>query len=96
MIGLATKAGKTVAGEFSVEKAIQTGKAAVVVVSTEASDNTKKMFTNKCEYYSVPMYVYGTKEDLGSATGNGVRTSIAVIDEGFSKSIIKMLDNTIN
>ena len=35
MIGLATKAGKTVSGEFSVEKAIQGNKAHAVIVSVE-------------------------------------------------------------
>ena len=44
LIGLATKAGKAVSGEFSTEKAVKTGKARLVVVSEEASDNTKKMF----------------------------------------------------
>ena len=33
MIGLATKAGKTVSGEFSTEKAVKTGKAWLVIVS---------------------------------------------------------------
>lgn len=96
MIGLATKAGKTVAGEFSVEKAVQTGKASMVIVANEASENTVKKFKNKCEFYKIPFYVYGSKDELGKSTGNGTRTSIAVIDEGFSKSIIKMLDSTIN
>ena len=50
MIGLATKAGKTVSGEFSTEKAVKTGKAWLVIVSEEASDNTRKMFTNMCTY----------------------------------------------
>ena len=31
MIGLATRAGKTVAGEFSVEKAVKDNKAKVVI-----------------------------------------------------------------
>ena len=95
MIGLATKAGKTVSGEFSVEKAIQGNKAHAVIVSVEASDNTKKMFKNKCEYYKIPLFYYGTTQDLVKATGNKTRMSLAVVDEGFSKSIIKMLDNQV-
>ena len=54
MIGLAQKAGKTASGEFSTEKAVKTGCAALVIVSTESSDNTKKKFRNMCEYYKVP------------------------------------------
>ncbi len=92
MVGLATRAGKSVAGEFSVEKAVKDGKAKLVIVSNEASDNTKKLFSNKCSYYQVPFFIYGSKEELGSATGNGARASIAVLDAGFSKSIAKMLE----
>lgn len=91
MVGLATRAGKTVAGEFSVEKAVKEQKAKLVIVSEEASDNTKKMFTDKCTYYKIPIYIYGAREELGNATGNKDRVSIAVLDSGFSKSIISML-----
>ena len=35
MIGLATRAGKTVAGEFSVEKAVKDNKAKVVIVTIQ-------------------------------------------------------------
>lgn len=91
MIGLATRAGKTVAGEFSVEKAIKEKKARLVIISTESSDNTKKLFLNKCKFYEIPVFVYGTKEELGMATGNGSRASIAILDFGFGKSIMNML-----
>ncbi len=93
MMGLATKAGKTVSGEFSVEKAIRENKAKLVVVSREASENTKKLFLNKCAYYKIPVYIYGTKKELGCCTGKAERASVAILEEGFSKSIINMLDN---
>ena len=72
MIGLATRAGKTVSGEFSVEKAVKTKKAFLVLVSEEASDNTKKLFQNKCKHYQIPVYIYGSREELGSSTGRCV------------------------
>lgn len=93
MVGLATRAGKTVAGEFSVEKAIKQRKAQLVLVSTEASENTKKLFANKCKYYEVPCFTYGTREELGSATGNKDRVSIAILDSQFSKSIVQLLNS---
>lgn len=46
LIGLATKAGKIGSGEFMTEKSVKSGKASLVIVSEEASDNTKKMFAN--------------------------------------------------
>ena len=85
------KAGKVVSGEFSTEKAVKTGKAFLVIVSEAASDNTKKMFRNMCSYYEVPMYVYGTKEDLGHSMGKEFRASLAVTEEVFAKSIEKRL-----
>ena len=93
MISLATKAGKTVSGEFSVEKAVKERKAVLVIVSSEASDNTKKMFKNMCDYYKVPLYFYGTKEALGHFIGQEFRASIAVTDAGLAGGIIKHLEN---
>lgn len=91
LIGLATKAGKTVSGEFSTEKAVKDGTACMVVVSAEASANTKKKFQNMCMYYEVPIYFYGTKEELGAAMGKVFRASLAVTDQGLSNAIRKQL-----
>lgn len=92
LIGLATKAGKTVAGEFSTEKSVKTGHAFLVLVSEEASENTKKKFRNMCEYYHVPIYFYGMKDELGKAMGKEMRASLAVQDVGFAKAIEKILN----
>ena len=92
LIGLATKAGKTVSGEFSTEKAVKTGKAWLVIVSAEAAENTKKQFANMCAYYKVPIYFFGGKEELGHAMGKEFRASLAVLDEGLSKAMVKQLN----
>ena len=54
LIGLATKAGKTVSGEFSTEKSVKTGKGYLVLVAADASENTQKKFRNMCGFYEVP------------------------------------------
>ena len=92
MLGLATKAGKITSGEFSVEKAVKSYKAHLVIVASDASDNTKKMFTNMCTFYEVPIYFYSDKEALGNAIGKLTRASVAVLDEGFAKSLVKKLN----
>lgn len=91
MIGLAQKAGKVVSGEFATEKAVKTGTAMLVIVAEDSSDNTKKMFSNMCEYYEVPVYFYSNKEALGHAIGKQFRASLAVLDEGFKNTIEKHL-----
>ncbi len=91
MLGLCQKAGKLVSGEFSVENAIKAGKACLVLVSSDASENTKKKFRDKCDYYGVPFAEFGEKERLGSAIGKEVRTSVAITDSGFAKSLQEKL-----
>ena len=49
LIGLATKAGKTASGEFLTEREVKSGKAALVIVAGDASENTKKKFRNMCD-----------------------------------------------
>ena len=91
LLGLAAKAGKVKSGEFSVEKAVKSGNAFLVMVSEDSSDNTKKLFRNMCTYYKVPYYEFGSKEELGHALGKEMRASLAIQDEGFSKAIMKLL-----
>ncbi len=55
MISLATKAGKTKSGEFMTEKEVKEGRAHLVIVADDASDNTKRNFRTcvifiKCQY----------------------------------------------
>lgn len=93
MIGLAAKSGKVVSGEFSTEKAVKTGKAYMVLVSEEASANTTKMFTNMTNFYEVPMYIFGTKEELGRCIGKEFRASLAITDENLANAVKKKLQD---
>ncbi len=87
MLGMAAKAGKLVSGEFSTEKSIQKGKAKLVLLAADASENTKKKFQDKCHYYHIKIYVYADKESLGHTIGKGSRASVAVQDACFAETI---------
>ncbi|MDD3368406.1 MAG: ribosomal L7Ae/L30e/S12e/Gadd45 family protein [Lachnospiraceae bacterium] len=95
LLGLAAKAGKIVSGEFAVENAIKSGKAALVIVGSDASDNTKKLFQDKCKFYKISFMEYGEKDQLGHAIGKDVRSSIAVMDFGFAKAIHKKVEASV-
>ena len=92
LIGLATKAGKTVSGEFCTEKEVKSGKASLVIVADDASDNTKKKFRNMCDFYHVPICFYRDKDTLGHAMGKQFRASLAILDQGFAKGIKESMD----
>ena len=91
MIGLATKAGKIASGEFAVESAVRKGKACLVIIASDASDNTKKKIMNMTQYYEVPIHMIGTKEELGHYIGKEYRSMLAVLDAGFASSFEKQI-----
>ena len=93
LLGLAARGRNLVSGEFSTEKAVKEGKAQLVIVSKDASDNTKKLFTDKCNYRDIPIYYYSEKEMLGKAIGKSMRTSVAVTDPGMAATIAKHLED---
>ena len=91
LLGLCMRAGKLKSGEFATLEAIRKKTAEMVIISEDASDNTTKQFNDKCSYYNVPIFVFGTKEELGHAIGKDVRTSLAITDKGFAQSLRKNL-----
>lgn len=91
LIGIATKSNNIASGEFQTEKAVKEHKAALVIVAEDASDNTKKMFRNMCTYHKVPIYICGTKIELGHCMGKEFRASLAVVDNGLADAIEKQL-----
>lgn len=95
MLSIAAKSGSVVSGEFSTEKAVKSGKAGIVIVAGDSSDNTKKMFANMTDFYKVPMYVYSDKETLGHCIGKQFRASLAVVNEGLARSVEEKIKQTI-
>lgn len=91
-IGLAMKAGAVVSGEFKTEKAVKEGKAKLVIVAGDASENTKKKFRNMCEYRQIPIVFMSNKMDLGSAIGKEFRASMAVTNHGLAEMVRKNLN----
>ena len=48
LLGLCTRSRNLVSGEFAAEGAVKDGSACLVIVATDASANTKKLFKDKC------------------------------------------------
>lgn len=93
LIGLAVRAGRCASGEMMTENSVKSGRARLVIVAEDASDNTKKKFRDMCKFYRVPIYIYGDKDTLGHAMGKEFRASLAILDEGFADGIQKELKN---
>ena len=91
-LGLAAKAGQLASGESSCERAIRSGIAYLVIVADDASQNTKKKFTDMCSYRGIDIKFFGQKECIGRYTGKEIRSVVAVLDQGFTKRLIEMVE----
>ena len=87
MLSLAQRAGKIASGEFMTESSVKEGKSFLVIIAGDASDNTKKKFTDMCNYHHVPLLIYADRDTLGHAIGKEFRASLSVNDEGLAEEI---------
>lgn len=94
LLSLASRAGKTASGGDSVEKALQSGECELIIITNEASDNTKKKFINKCHYYETEVIMCGTVDELSKAIGRHARVVVAINDAGFAKLLRECLNNS--
>ncbi|MEE0954617.1 MAG: ribosomal L7Ae/L30e/S12e/Gadd45 family protein [Eubacterium sp.] len=92
MIGIARKAGKVAAGEFSAEKALKEGAAALVILSEDASENTQKKFRDKASYRHIPVYTFLPKEELGRCVGLGERSVLAITDRALAEAVRGLIE----
>jgi ribosomal protein L7Ae-like RNA K-turn-binding protein len=95
LLSLSQRAGKLVSGEFSCERALQKEEAFLVIVSEDASDNTKKKFVNKSFFYEIPCFVYGDREEMSNAIGKQNRTSMVIIDVNFAKQLEEIIKSAL-
>lgn len=89
-LGLAKRAGKVVTGGRVLES-IRNNKAKLVIVASDASDNTKKRIFDKSKFYNVPCYELCDSFTLSKSLGMISRMYAAVNDDNFAQLIIKKI-----
>ena len=92
LLGIAMKGRNLLSGEFQTLEAVKKGSAMLVIIAEDASDRTRKLFTDKCSFYHVPVVVFGTRQELGRAIGKDLRSSLGVCDAGLADAIMRKLE----
>jgi len=87
MLSLCQRAGKLVSGELPCEKALKNSSAYLIIIASDASENTKSKFNKKAFFYNVPIVEFGIKETLGKAIGKDFRAVLAICDKNFAIKI---------
>ena len=96
MIGLATKAGKTVTGTTACDFSIRRKNARLVLLATDASENSLSHAIKLCKANDIGYMLFSTKEKLGCFTGKTDRVIIAITDDGFAKRVSEMINDFNN
>ena len=93
MLGLAMRAGKVIVGTEQVCIGLAKKKIHLVLVSSEASEGTKKKIRFKCEFYKVhSLEVNICTEELGRLLGKTYGpAAVAIADENFANAILPLI-----
>lgn len=94
LLGLAYRAGKVVSGEEPVLAAVRGRHAHIVLLADDASERTRQNWHNKCRFYNVRLCIVSDRFQLGKAIGKDHRVVVAVNDQGFSKKLTALLDQS--
>lgn len=88
-LGMAQKAGKIVSGDVAVKTALKKGKARLLLIAEDTSENSKKELINLASQMGVKVVEGLNKLNIGWAIGKAKRSSIVVLDKNFVKMILK-------
>lgn len=92
MVSLSMKAGKLAVGEERAKEAIKSGEAHLIIIADDASDNTKKKFSDMAAYRNVPLISIFDRYQFGRLIGKKFSVSAVVTDKGFADSIIRLYE----
>lgn len=89
-LGIAARARKIVSGAMLME-AVRKNRVLLVLVASDASERTKKQFQDKCTSYQIPCLIWGSINELSTATGMNLRVAVGINDRGLAKNILECL-----
>jgi len=88
IIGLARRARKvTIGTELTIEK-LRRGEVYVIILATDASENTQKKVYDKAKTYACEVVSEHTSDELSNAIGKHDIKVIGITDRGFSQLLM--------
>jgi len=87
-LGLAYRAAKTIVGTEKTVLALRKSHVKLVILATDASDNTKKKIHDKAETYGTRVIEVISTERMSRAIGKRGIKVIGITDQGFSRLLM--------
>ena len=96
LLGMCRISQSAKSGEEKAEAAIRDGSAQLVILSSDASGNTRKKFHDKCTFYHVAIIDSPyTKREIGEAMGQSEKSVVAIISEGLARKLTETINQTM-
>ena len=92
LLGLCMKAGGVCFGTEACMEQIQKRKVKLVLVAEDAAQRTKKNFEMACHKNEIPLYIYGTIEELSNAIGKPNKAIFGIRNQSFAMEIQKIIN----
>ncbi len=92
LIGLATKAGKIVAGTEACLQEIEKKSIKLIILATDAAERTKRIFREKCKDSNIEIYEGLTIQELSNSIGRANKAIVGIKDKGFAQAINKIIN----
>ena len=92
---MACRAGKVISGEFVIEKALLKNSKSIkmILLAQDIAEATKAKYLGWSEKYRIKLVeVEFSKDELAQVIGKTDRAAIAILDQGFSKALEKILE----
>ncbi len=87
ILGLMYASKNLAIGQDGVLTAIRSSKAKYVLISSSASENTKKNITDKCNFYNVKFAIIEENGEMAKAIGKSTVMAVSTNSAGFAKKM---------
>lgn len=92
LIGIAQRAGKATSGSTAVQRSLKAGRARLLIISADVSDNTRQVLLKACRVKGIPFVVLGDSHELGHSIGKPFRVALTIDDPGLADAIVRAVD----
>lgn len=90
MLGLSVRAGGVAFGEGAAKDSLRANTSSLIVVSSDASENTKKKFRQSSDFYHTPYFEFGDRYSLGKACGREFAVVISITNESLGNRLVEL------
>ncbi|KNF08861.1 ribosomal L7Ae/L30e/S12e/gadd45 family protein [Gottschalkia purinilytica] len=92
MLGIGKKAGFITSGETGCIQNMKKDKCKLLLLASDASDNTKDKFISLCNRKKIKYVIIGKKHELGGSIGKDIAATISITDDSFTKAVLNIID----